>query len=402
MFICILVVQSFVSGLLILFAIHLKSKRATCAMVIHLKFRNFFCTIQSKRSETLNPFTLLIRFCHFQAKPPLNSSNPSSYLAPPKITQHSVAIFWDLETKPPKSVSPYEAAGKLKTAASSFGLVRHMIAYANRHAFNCVPQVVGKQRKERNRVVIRDEPNICRVCGRRFYTKDKLLNHFKLHEREHMKRLNQIESARGSRRVKLVGKYSMKMEKYKNAVRDVMIPKVANSLVSELKRAGFWVRSLPDKPQASYDALRNDIVDMMDQRRFECLVLVSDDSDFVDVVMEARRRCVKTVAVGDLGDGALKRAADSGFSWREILLGKAKKEAVSVVGKWKDRDILRRLEWKYKPDEEKSVFNLDDDVHGESEDEELGSTVGGMNENCLREDDTRKWWELDSDADAIS
>ncbi|KAM1120879.1 hypothetical protein ACFX19_002672 [Malus domestica] len=34
-----------------------------------------------------------------------------------------------------------------------------------------------------------------------------------IHEREHVKRLNQIETARGSSRVKLVGKYSMKMDK---------------------------------------------------------------------------------------------------------------------------------------------------------------------------------------------
>ncbi|PQQ19919.1 uncharacterized protein Pyn_18799 [Prunus yedoensis var. nudiflora] len=184
-------------------------------MLKHLKFPPIFCTVQSKRLETLNPLTLLIRYFHFQSKLGFNSSSPSSCLAPQKILENSVAIFWDLDTKPPKSVSPYEAAIKLKTAASSFGLVRHMIAYANRHALNYVPQVV-RERKERNRVVIRDgELNVCRVCGRRFYTNEKLLNHFKIHEREHAKRLNQIESARGSRRVKLVGKYSMKMEKYK-------------------------------------------------------------------------------------------------------------------------------------------------------------------------------------------
>lgn len=26
-------------------------------------------------------------------------------------------------------------------------------------------------------------------------------------------------------------------------------------------------------------------------------------------------------------------------------MGKARKEAVSVVGKWKDREVLKRLEW---------------------------------------------------------
>ncbi|KAI5342741.1 hypothetical protein L3X38_010617 [Prunus dulcis] len=172
-------------------------------MLKHLKFHHIFCTVQSKRSETLNPFTLLIRYCHFQSEPGFNSSSPTSCLPPQKIPE--IAIFRDLDTKPPKSVSPYEAAVKLKTAASSFRLVRHMIAYANRHALDYVPQVV-RERKERNRVVIRDgELNVCRVCGRRFYTNEKLLNHFKIHEKEHMKRLSQIESARGSRRVKLVG-----------------------------------------------------------------------------------------------------------------------------------------------------------------------------------------------------
>ncbi|KAI5342722.1 hypothetical protein L3X38_010598 [Prunus dulcis] len=192
-----------------------------------------------------------------------------------------------------------------------------MIAYANRHALDYVPQVV-RERKERNRVVIRDgELNVCRVCGRRFYTNEKLLNHFKIYEKEHMKRLSQVESARGSRRVKLVGKYSMKMEKYKNAARDVLTPKAGRDLADEVKRAGFWVRSVVDKPQRGDAALRNHI---------------------------AKLRCLKTVVMGDFGDGALKKVADSGFSWNEILIGKVKKEAVSVVGKWKDRDVLKRLE----------------------------------------------------------
>ncbi|BBG96716.1 zinc finger C2H2 type family protein [Prunus dulcis] len=242
-------------------------------MLKHLKFHHIFCTVQSKRSETLNPFTLLIRYCHFQSEPGFNSSSPTSCLPPQKIPE--IAIFRDLDTKPPKSVSPYEAAVKLKTAALSFRLVRHIIAYSNRHALYYVPQVV-RERKERNRVVIRDgELNVCRVCGRRFYTNEKLLNHFKIYEKEHMKRLSQVESARGSRRVKLVGKYSMKMEKYKNAARDVLTPKAGRDLADEVKRAGFWVRSVVDKPQRVDAALRNHIVDMMDYRRAECLIWIS-------------------------------------------------------------------------------------------------------------------------------
>ena len=76
-----------------------------------------------------------------------------------------------------------------------------MVAYANHHAFSHVPKVVRGQRRERkllnlleNKGVIKSvEPYFCIVCGRRFYTNEKLVNHFKqIHEREHQKRLNQI------------------------------------------------------------------------------------------------------------------------------------------------------------------------------------------------------------------
>lgn len=40
------------------------------------------------------------------------------------------------------------------TAASSFGLVQHMLVYVNRNALNYAPQVV-RERKESNRVVIK-------------------------------------------------------------------------------------------------------------------------------------------------------------------------------------------------------------------------------------------------------
>ena len=152
-----------------------------------------------------------------------------------------------------------------------------------------------------------------------------------------------------------------------------------------LKRTGFWVRTVSNKPQAADVALKNHMVDMMDRRRVECMVLVSDDSDFVDVLKEAKLRCLKTVVVGDVNDGALKRAADAGFSWSEILMGKAKKEAESVVGKWKDRDILKRLEWTCNPE-----VNVD-----------FEGIVRGVVDDNIQEDN-KAWWELDSDGDVSS
>ncbi|KAJ4712858.1 Zinc finger family protein [Melia azedarach] len=366
------------------------------------KFHNICNITNFTRLKTLNPFISFSGSFH------LESQNPLSTLAP-ENAHDNVGIFWDLDNKPPISVPPFEAAIKLKKSISSFGAVRYMVAYANSHAFSYVPQVVREQRKERkllnqleNKGVIKPaEPYLCRVCGRRFYTNEKLVNHFKqIHEREQKKRLNQIESARGKRRVHLVAKYSVKMEKYKRAARDVVTPKVGYGLADELKRAGFWVRTVSDKPQAADVALRDHMVDMMDKRRVECLVLVSDDSDFVEVLKEAKLRCLKTVVVGDINDGALKRVADAGFCWRDILMGKAKKEALSVVGKWKDQDILKRLEWTYNPEVEKNAYDWDDD---ESEDADIDNIAGANDAQCMQKEDSGAWWELESsDVDETS
>lgn len=305
---------------------------------------------------------------------------------------------------------PYEAATKLKAAASHFGVVKHMVAYANHHTFSHVPQNVRKQRKERkllshleNKGIIRlDEPYLCRVCGGRFYTNVKLINHFKqIHDREHIKRLNTIESAKGNRRVKLVAKYSMKMEKYKNAARSILTPKVGYGLADEIKHAGFWVRTVLDRPQAADIALKGHMVDVMDNMKVECVVLVSDDSDFVDVLKEAKLRCLKIVVVGDANNGTLKRTADAAFSWEEILMGKAK-EAVSVVEKWKDRDILKRLEWTYNPEVEKMKCSLDDMVAEAIKDEDISDTCDEVDDAYSNKEDSNAWWELDTDDEFIS
>lgn len=389
-------------------------------MLMFLKFRNFSRSIKSTRPKNQNPCFELFRFCHFDSKPGLGSSSLTPTLSPQK-PQNNVAIFWDLDNKPPKTVSPFEAAIKLKTAVCSFGFVKYMVAYANRHAFSYVPQVVREERKHRkslnqleNKGVIKPvESYLCRVCGRNFYNNEKFINHFKqIHEREQQKRLNQIESARGKRRVMLVGKYAMKMQKYKNAARDILTPKVGYGLADELKRAGFWVRTVLDKPQAADVALKDHMVDMMDKRRAECFVLVSDDSDFVHVLKEAKSRCLKTVVVGDVNDGALKRVADTGFSWQEILMGKAKKDADTVVGRWKDRDVLKRLEWTYDPEVEKNlngmVYEFDnyeskDECDGnDSEDGDIDNILDGDDVGCLQKEDARGWWELDSNPEVTS
>lgn len=353
------------------------------------------------RPKVLITYLNLARFCHFEKYPSVNSHD--SVLV--KLPQSKIGIFWDLDNKPPKSVSPFEAAIKLKRAVSCFGVVKYMVAYANKHAFSYVPPAVREMRNERkvlnhleNKGIIKAvEPYVCRVCGRKFHTNEKRIDHFKVHQREHQKRLNQIESAKGRKRVDLVGKYAMKMEKYKNAARDILTPKVGYGLGDDLKRAGFWVKMVSDKPQAADLALRSHMVDVMDHRRIQCLVLVSDDLDFLGVLKEAKERCLKTVVVGDNDDGVLKRNADACFSWRDILIGKAKMQALSVVGKWKDRDILKTLEWSYNPDLEKDACegsNVCDFEDVQVEGEETGNSFEEDGEPLLHKDD-RPWWELD-------
>lgn len=369
-------------------------------MLNSTKFQSTFDKLHLyKKIQALAPSRSMCGWSNYTSTANQNHVSDSSLCLEQRIADKNVAIFWDLDNKPPKAFPPYDAAIKLKKAAQQFGFVKYMIAYANRHAFSYVPPAIRAQRKERktlneleNEGIVKvDEPYVCRVCGRRFYNNEKMLNHFRIHEREQMKRLNQIESARGKRRLNLVAKYAVKMEKYRNASRDVLTPKVGYGLADELKRAGFWVRTVSDKPQAADVELRNRMVDMMDRRMAECLVLVSDDSDFVEILKEARLRCLKTVVVGDINDGALKRTADAAFSWQEIMIGKAKTEAVSVVGKWKDRSVLQKLEWTYDPERDKRMY-----LHEiESEDSDIDNFSCDESGSLLEKESNGAWWELE-------
>ncbi|KAH9696668.1 C2H2-type domain-containing protein [Citrus sinensis] len=146
----------------------------------------------------------------------------------------------------------------------------------------------------------------------------------------------------------------MEMEKYKRAARTILTPKVGYGLADELKRAGFWIKTVLDKPQAVDILLRNHTVDMMDKRRIECLAFVLDNSDF--------------------------RIADAFFPSSDILMGKARKEAISVVGKWKDRDSWRRsLDW----DDESEDANVDDITNASDAD-------------CIKNEKNGARWKLES------
>lgn len=175
---------------------------------------------------------------------------------------------------------------------------------------------------------------------------------------------------------------SAKMHKYRTAARDLLgRPAVGCGVGDEIRRAGFLVRVVADKPEAADAALRREVVGLVERRAVGCVVLVSDDLGFAGVVGMARERGVRTVVVGGDAGGGLRRCADSGFVWREVVSGKARKEAGVVVGRWKDREMLERLEWTYRPERGEEVGDEMDDSSSEMEE--------GVGQR----------WELDSDED---
>ncbi|KAH9317363.1 hypothetical protein KI387_019132, partial [Taxus chinensis] len=171
---------------------------------------------------------------------------------------NSVGVFWDLDNKPPTSVPPYDAAIRLKHLATQFGFPKTMVAYANRHAFTFLPDWARAQRRQRkaldimesNGIIRSRDPYVCEVCGRRFETNIKFQKHFRqLHEREHHKRLARLECLKGKNKDFFRAKIGPKEDKYRAAASQILLPKEGYGLSGELKRAGFLVRTVRDKPQ---------------------------------------------------------------------------------------------------------------------------------------------------------
>nr|XP_023876314.1 uncharacterized protein LOC111988758 [Quercus suber] len=276
--------------------------------------------------------------------------------------QKKVVVLWDLDNKPPRG-PPYNAAMSLKQLAQRFGDVIDMSAYANRHAFIHLPQWVVHQRRDRKEVdfferkglITPSDPYICKVCGRKCKTNLDLKKHFKqLHERERQKKLNRMRSLKGKKRQRFKERFINGNEKYNEAARDLVTPKVGYGLASELRRAGVFVKTVEDKPQAADWALKKQMQHSM-SRGVDWLFLVSDDSDFSDMLRRAREAKLGTVVVGDW-DRALGRHADLWVPWVRVEKGE--------VG---EKDLLRKKkrtgsEFLEREDELFSVSSLDENA----------------------------------------
>ncbi|WOG98986.1 hypothetical protein DCAR_0418332 [Daucus carota subsp. sativus] len=238
-----------------------------------------------------------------------------------------VVILWDLDNKPPRG-PPYNAAISLKTLAQRFGEVVDFSAYANRHAFVHLPQwVINERRERKNRdllekkgVIRPSEMYVCGVCGRKCKTNLDLKKHFKnLHERERQKKLNRMKGLKGKKRQKFKERHISGNVKYMEAAKTLITPKSGYGLAGELRRAGVYVKTVEDKPQAADWAVKRQMLHSM-SRGVDWIVLVSDDSDFREMLRKAREGNLGTVVVGDV-DRALGSIADLWVSWVGVQNG---------------------------------------------------------------------------------
>ncbi|CAA6672575.1 unnamed protein product [Spirodela intermedia] len=251
-----------------------------------------------------------------------------------KGKETKVVVLWDLDNKPPRG-PPYEAAVALRQLAGLFGRVLEVSAYANRHAFLHLPQWVLEQRRERRLLEQMErkglspapaDPYVCGVCGRKCRTHADLRKHFRqLHERERQKKLARMRSLKSpKKRRSYRERFISGNAKYEEAARDLLKPKVGYGLASELRRAGVFVKMVADKPQAADAALKRQVHHSM-ARGVDWLFLVSDDSDFSEMLRRAREADLRTAVVGD-GRTALSREADLWFPWTGVENGEVGEE----------------------------------------------------------------------------
>ncbi|KNA19846.1 hypothetical protein SOVF_057660 [Spinacia oleracea] len=266
--------------------------------------------------------------------------------------QTKVVVLWDLDNKPPRGL-PYDAAVSLKALASRFGEVVDISAYANRHAFSHLPARVLEERRERRQldvlerkgIITPSQPYVCSVCGRKCKTNLDLKKHFRqLHERERQKKLSRMKQLKGKKRQKFKERYLEKNYKFEEAARSLITPKVGYGLAKELRRAGVFVKTVEDKPQAADWALKRQMLHSI-SRGVDWLFLVSDDSDFREMLRRARESNLGTVVVGDR-NGALGMNADLWVPWMGVENGEvSEKDLVpkrKEVADWGDDDSLMR------------------------------------------------------------
>ncbi|KAG6425134.1 hypothetical protein SASPL_115559 [Salvia splendens] len=114
-----------------------------------------------------------------------------------------VVILWDLDNKLPRGPL-YEAAQALKSMAKKFGDVIDIAAYSNHHAFIHLPYISVYRRK---------------------------------------KKMNRMRSMKGKKRRNFKERFIDGNEKYNEAARHLVTPKVGYGLAQDLRRVGVYVKT---------------------------------------------------------------------------------------------------------------------------------------------------------------
>lgn len=148
-----------------------------------------------------------------------------------------------------------------------------------------------------------------------------------------------MRSLKGKKRQRYKERFVSGNHKYNEAARSLITPKVGYGLASELRRAGVFVKTVEDKPQAADWAVKRQMQHSM-SRGVDWLFLVSDDSDFSDMLRRAREANMGTVVIGDM-DRALGRHADVWVPWIQVENGEvAEKDLVPKNQRRREDDLF--------------------------------------------------------------
>jgi hypothetical protein len=151
---------------------------------------------------------------------------------------------------------------------------------------------------------------------------------------------------------------------HNEAARTTAAPRVGFGLASELRRAGVFVKivELGDKVNAADSSLKREMM----SGGVDWLILVSDDSEYSEMLREVREmKLGNVVVVGDYWDRDLGRNADLWLPWIVVENGKVEK-----------MDLMRRRTLTEDLDDElEEDENVDDEYTIEEEQEEDGFYV---------------------------
>ncbi|KAI1138063.1 hypothetical protein F5Y05DRAFT_49891 [Hypoxylon sp. FL0543] len=297
-----------------------------------------------------------------------------------------VAILWDLDNKPPRAL-PVDVATSIRALAERRGEIVEYSAMANYHAFVGLPLAAMELKRDRKMRKMTEGyaegQFICPVCGNKFKTEAKMTKHYEqLHERERKKKLNRLGQLKGKKRKKWLEKNVGKLEKYSRAHTAIYEPEKDHKVYRSLKRCGVRVRIVTKAPQAADEALAKRFAKVRKDPDLT-LILISDDSDFYNMVQRARAKYgVRIVVMSRSQEGKLAKIADEWVSWDAVNdVARSYKNPPLPPGAAGEDEGLSKL----------SEYEVDDDVVDEIMARQLGMYDVGGDEDEMIDVNFWKW-----------